>query len=112
MKLEHWRSREAGLINGGFYTSGRVLCKDQYYTPPTLCLLEQEAGQGANSGEVIHAVREATSQAEAILPRKTNDGKVYTHQTAVEVLLKRLQKNEQGQEGSVTDPNSLKDPTR
>jgi inositol-pentakisphosphate 2-kinase len=111
-KLEHWRSREAQLINGGFYTAGRVLCEVHYYNPPTLCLLEHRAGEGANVGEVVHAVAEATSEAEEFLPKKTEDGKVYTHQTEIKVLLERLEKNEQGKEGSVTDPKSLKDPTR
>ncbi|KAK0389379.1 hypothetical protein NLU13_2954 [Sarocladium strictum] len=111
-KLEHWRSRESQLINGGFYTAGRILCNGKYYTPPTLCLVEHEAGKGSNSGEVIHAVREASGEAGDILPKKPDSGTMYTHQTDIEILLQRLERNEQGREGSVTDPNSLKDPTR
>lgn len=40
VKFETWRGVEAELIEGGFYTSEWILCGNQFYRPPTLCLLE------------------------------------------------------------------------
>lgn len=111
-KGEHWRSKEAGLINGGYYTAGKIMCGDETFKPPTLCLLEHKAGEGANASEVIVLTKQAEQKSGQYLPRQTQIGKTYMHQTNVDVLLERLRRNESGQEASVTDPRSLKDPTR
>jgi inositol-pentakisphosphate 2-kinase len=111
-KGEHWRRKEAELINGGYYTAGKISCGGETFTPPTLCLLEHKAGKGANTSEVIVATKEAEQRSGQYLPQQTRAGKTYMHQTDVDVLLERLRRNERGQEASVTDPRSLKDPTR
>lgn len=111
VKLEHWRSREAGLINGGFYTAGKILCGDKYFQPPTLCLLEQGI-VGPNASEIMVIVDEPTQEAENVVPTKTEDGIIYTHHTDAATLKERLTRHEDGREGDVHDPHSLKDPTR
>ncbi|KAG5952647.1 hypothetical protein E4U57_005916 [Claviceps arundinis] len=56
VKFERWAGVEAELVNGGFYTSEWFLCGDQFYRPPTLCLLEYGAAATSKEPEIIRIV--------------------------------------------------------
>ncbi|KAG5925735.1 hypothetical protein E4U53_003235 [Claviceps sorghi] len=53
VKLEKWAGVEAELADGGFYTSEWFLCDDQFYRPPTLCLLEEGPAASKKRPEII-----------------------------------------------------------
>lgn len=40
LKMERWRSAERSLIEGGFYSAGRISCSGKDFVPPSLCALE------------------------------------------------------------------------
>jgi inositol-pentakisphosphate 2-kinase len=40
IKFKRWTSAERDLIDSGCYTADWIMCNDQYYHPPTKCLLE------------------------------------------------------------------------
>ena len=48
-KIDRWRSTEAGLISGGYYTSTKITCDGVEYQPPTLCALENQPRQAKPS---------------------------------------------------------------
>lgn len=56
-RLSHWREAERKLIDGGFYTARRILCRGRLYAPPTKCVLELERGD-CTPRELIHIVDE------------------------------------------------------
>lgn len=56
VKFERWAGVEAELVEGGFYTSEWFLCGDQFYRPPTLCLLEYGAAATSKEPEIIRIV--------------------------------------------------------
>lgn len=53
VKFETWRGVEAELVEGGFYTSEWILCGNQFYRPPTLCLLEHGPVATKKKPEII-----------------------------------------------------------
>ncbi|KAG5976808.1 hypothetical protein E4U55_007214 [Claviceps digitariae] len=53
VKFERWAGVEAELVNGGFYTSEWFLCGDQFYRPPTLCLLEHGPAASKKKLDII-----------------------------------------------------------
>ncbi|KAG6248523.1 hypothetical protein E4U24_002667 [Claviceps purpurea] len=56
VKFERWAGVEAELVEGGFYTSEWFLCGDQFYRPPTLCLLEYGEAATSKEPEIIRIV--------------------------------------------------------
>ncbi|KAG6024494.1 hypothetical protein E4U41_001777 [Claviceps citrina] len=53
VKFDRWAGVEAELVDDGFYTCEWFLCGDQFYRPPTLCLLEHGPAVTRKKPEII-----------------------------------------------------------